>query len=238
MDFFQASRIFGPVLQPGNLLAILLIVIFVICATSRRALIRNSAIAGAAIVAMLLLLPVGRWALAPLERRFPRPQLPPSVDGIFVPGGGADNPERFLSLAALARQYPRARIVFSDVDANAGRTAFQQLGLDPGRTMIEGRARNTWENLNLTYALVKPRKPESWVLVTDAYHIPRAMGVAGKIGWPLIPWPSGYHAGLARISLQFTDNLDKLETAAHEWEGLLAYWVMGRSDRLFPRPVG
>jgi uncharacterized SAM-binding protein YcdF (DUF218 family) len=237
VDFFDPSKFFDPVFQAGNLLAILVIVIFVICATSRRALIRNSAIVGAVIVAILLLLPLGAWALAPLERRFPQPQLPSSVDGILVLGGGAENPERFLALAPLARHFPQARVVFSDIDANAGRIGFRQLGLDPARTMIEDRARNTWENLNFTYVLVKPRMSEKWLIVTGAYHIPRTMGVAGKLRWPLIPWPAGYHAGPAKISLQFTDNLDKLETAGHEWVGLLAYWMMGRSDQLFPQPV-
>ena len=237
MDFYDASKVFGAVLQAGNLLAIVLIVILAICATSKRALIRYSAIAGAAIVAMILLLPLGPWALAPLEQRFPRPTLPGSVAGILVLGGGAENPVRFLALAALAREFPRARLVFSDVDAKAGRTGFRQLGLDPARTVIEGRARNTWENLDFTYALVKPRKTGKWIVVTGAYHMARVMGVAGKLGWPLIPWPAGYAGGPARISLQFTDNLGKLETAGHEWVGLLAYWVAGRSNRLFPRPV-
>ena len=237
MDFYDASKVFGAVLQAGNLLAIVLIVILAICATSKRALIRYSAIAGAAIVVMILLLPLGPWALAPLEQRFPRPTLPGSVDGILVLGGGAENPVRFLALAALAREFPRARLVFSDVDAKAGRTGFRQLGLDPARTVIEGRARNTWENLDFTYALVKPRKTGKWIVVTGAYHMARVMGVAGKLGWPLIPWPAGYTGGPARVSLQFTDNLGKLETAGHEWVGLLAYWVAGRSNRLFPRPV-
>lgn len=237
MDFFNASKFFGTVLQAGNLFAIALIVILAICATSKRTLIRNSAIAGAVIVAMLLLLPLGSWALSPLERRFPRPELPRSADGILVLGGGAENPERFLALAALARRFPQARIVFSDVDVDAGRTGFRLLGLDPARTLIEGRARNTWENVSFTYALVKPRMSGNWIVVTAAYHIPRMMGVAGKLRWPVIPWPAGYHGGPAKFALQFTDNLGKLETAGHEWLGLLAYWVAGRSDRLFPHPV-
>ena len=237
MDFYQASRFFGPVIQPGNLLAIVTIAIFVIGATSRRALIRYSAIAGAVIVATVLLLPVGPWALSPLERRFPQPELPGSVDGILVLGGGSENSVRFLALAELARRFPHARAVFSDVNANAGRIGFRQLGLDPARTMIEGRARNTWENLNFTYALIKPRKSEKWIVITGAYHMPRAMGVAGRLGWPLIAWPAGYQAGTAKFSLQFTDNLGKLETAGHEWVGLLAYWAVGRSKPLFPRPV-
>jgi uncharacterized SAM-binding protein YcdF (DUF218 family) len=223
--------------EPGNLLAIAVIVILGICATSRRSLIRNSAVAGAVLVGIFLLLPLGPWALAPLERRFPTPELPNSVDGVLVLGGGGDNPERFLALGALARHYPDARLVFSDVDANAGRAGFRQLGIDPARTAIEDRARNTWENIHFAYALLQPRNSAKWVLVTSAYHIPRAMGVAGKLGWTLIPWPAGFHAGPAIVSLQFTDNLRKLDIAGHEWMGLLAYWVMGRSDRLFPRPL-
>lgn len=237
MDLYEVSKFFVPLSEAGNLLAIAVIGILAICATSRRALIRNSALAGAVLVGLLLLFPLGSWALSPLERRFPTPKLPNSIDGILVLGGGADNPERFLALAELARHFPHARVVFSDVDANAGRAGFRQLGIDPARTVIEDRARNTWENLNFTYALVTPRKSGKWIVVTSGYHIPRVMGVAGKLGWPVIPWPAGFHAGPAAVSMQFTDNLRKLDIAGHEWVGLLAYWVMGRSDRLFPRPL-
>lgn len=234
MDLYEVSKFFVPLGEAGNLLAIAVIVILGICATSRRALIRNSAIAGAALVGISLLLPLGSWAL---ERRFPTPKLPNSIDGILVLGGGADNPERFLALGELARHFPHARVVFSDVDANAGRAGFRQLGIDPARTVIEDRARNTWENLNFTYALLKPRNSSKWVLLTSAYHIPRAMAVAGKLGWPVIPWPAGFHAGSSAVSLQFTDNLRKLDIAGHEWVGLLAYSIMGRSDRFFPGPL-
>lgn len=189
MDLYELSKFFVPVGQAGNLLAIAVIVLLVVSLTGRRALIRNSTIAGAVLVAIFMLLPLGPWALAPLERRFPQPELPNSIAGILVLGGGADNPERFLALARLARHFPDARIVFSDVDANAGRAGFRQLGIDPARTVIEDRARNTWENLNFTYALLKPRNSAKWVLVTSAYHIPRATA-----GWPVIPWPAGFHA--------------------------------------------
>jgi hypothetical protein len=35
-----------------------------------------------------------------------------------------------------------------------------------------------------------------------------------------------------------SEGLRRVDVATHEWVGLLAYWLRGRSDALFPAPVG
>ena len=72
------------------------------------------------------------------------------------------------------------------------RYVFSELGLQSRRLVLEPSARNTYENILFSKELVKPKPGEVWLLDTAAIHMPRAMAVARKLGWPMVPWPSDY----------------------------------------------
>jgi uncharacterized SAM-binding protein YcdF (DUF218 family) len=223
----------------------------------------GSALLGLGIGGLLacLVLPVASWSIRPLENRFPRPAPPAHVDGIILLGGSvepfssADHgqpiipaaAERLTEFVALARRYPEARLVFTGgswvpggpTEAAWTATLLDSLGLPPGRVTFETRARTTWENALDARALVTPQPGQTWLLVTSASHMPRAVGVFRHAGWDVVAWPAGYRSrqhgsveGLPPLSAR----LNVLDTAAHEWVGLLAYRLMGRTDSLFPGP--
>ena len=83
--------------------------------------------------------------------------------------------------------------------------------------------------------------PESrWILVTSAFHMPRAMGVFQKAGFNVIPWPSDYRTLREddwRPTFQPLEEFSKLQAALHEYVGLAAYRLNGYSDTLFPTPA-
>ncbi len=212
-----------------------------------------------------LLLPVDSWALRPLEDRFPAVTVPPAhVDGIVVLGGSIDDltsldrgtptlneaANRLTSFVALARQYPQARLVFTGgsgaieqglaTEAQFARTLFEQLGLPPDRVVFENASRTTWENAVDTLAIVQPKPGETWVLLTSASHMPRAVGAFRQAGWVVLPWPVGYHSRdrVPGFETSLGVRLSALDLAGHEWEGLLAYWLAGHSSALFPAPAG
>jgi uncharacterized SAM-binding protein YcdF (DUF218 family) len=70
--------------------------------------------------------------------------------------------------------------------------------------------------------------------------MPRAMGVFRKVGFAFEPWPVDFRTADARDWFQTFESpaqgLRRVELAVHEWIGLIAYWLMGRSDELFPEP--
>jgi uncharacterized SAM-binding protein YcdF (DUF218 family) len=71
--------------------------------------------------------------------------------------------------------------------------------------------------------------------------MPRSVGIFRKVGWPVVPWPVGYktgHSAEVQYSRAFGDKLGQLDWAVHEWVGLCAYWLMGRTSALFPGPDG
>jgi len=89
-------------------------------------------------------------------------------------------------------------------------------------------------------ALAKPRQGETWVLITSASHVPRAVAAFRGAGWPrVLPWPVAYRttqAGWQSPLQPIGTKLAAIDLAAHEWAGLMGYRLEGRTDRLFPGP--
>jgi uncharacterized SAM-binding protein YcdF (DUF218 family) len=248
VSFFLVSKLAWYAVEPSHLL-----VWTMLAATWASFRKRRSGAVLAALCAVsllvLLMVPVGNWALRPLENRYPRPDWPDHVDGILLLGEGLDaevladrgvpgiGPDGgvLLAGATLAKRYPEAKLVFSGgsgepggglPEAKVAANVFAGLGLAP---LIEDRSRTTGENLAYARQLAAPQPGETWLLVAGALHMPRAMAVADKMGWHFVPWPADYltrrQGGEAHLSL--AANLAHLDQAAHEGLGLLAYRLSG-----------
>ncbi|HWD29376.1 MAG TPA: YdcF family protein [Rhizomicrobium sp.] len=205
----------------------------------------------------LMIVPFDQYLARPLEDRYPRPALPAHVDGIVVLDGGmnprvfltrgvtGENPSvmRMLAGAELARRYPQAKFIFSgntghtpaqkEAEHQTAQALFAAMGVPAGRTLYEITSRDTGENLINSRKLANAKDGETWVLVTSAVHMPRAMAIARRIGWTMIPWPSDYisaaQGGGIRIAYP-SDGLLDMDRAIHEWVGEAAYRLSGRAD--------
>jgi len=258
---FQAWKLLEQALDPRTVLFLVLIAGTVLSWTRARRAGRRLVTLAVAIALLFSLFPIGSSMLAILENRFPVPELPARVDGIIALGGdfSAADAEargplavaspRVNGLAALARRYPNARLVFSGGSARVLRPdlreadqaarMLERLGIEPRRLTLERDSRNTYENALFSKRLVDPKPGETWILVTSAAHMPRAVGTFRKAGWPVIAFPVGFHTGAAaaeRIRLQFDSGLSDLDIAAREYAGLALYYVLGRTSALFPAP--
>ena len=207
------------------------------------------------------LLPFDQKLAGMLEDRFP-PSPVSRVDGIVVLGGAVDiamsmarnrpsvneAAERVTELVALARRFPDARIVFSGgsgnpfdqsvKEASVMRRLLAEMGVDDGRIVYENRSRNTHENAVYSKLLAQPGQGQSWLLVTSAIHMPRAMGCFDAEGWPMTAWPVGYATtGDGRDRRLFTPRrLQILDNALHEAFGLVYYRLRGWTNAWFPGP--
>ena len=261
---FVVSKLFWLIAEPSNLLILLLTVgaLRVILTRSRRGL--GLVVATTVGFLAAAILPIGEWLMLPLENRFPTPAaLPAHVDGIIVLGGAVNEivseargrvslsaaGQRLLEAAELARRYPDARVA---VVGGTGRLFGAELpeaavmtqflidrGVDPSRITSESRSRSTYENAVFARDLVKPQPGESWILVTSAFHMPRAVGCFRGVRWTITPDPVDYRttgrlSGFSNWST--ADQLLLLNAAAKEWVGLAAYHLMGRTDAWFPSP--
>lgn len=191
-----------------------------------------------------------------LESRHPRPT---GIDmqqqvGIVVLGGGLASPElwdshrevglneqaeRMTEAVALMRRYPHLRLLFTGgiatvsatgaSEAERARVFFVAMGIDPARVMYEDRSRNTYENALYSAGLPGVDKRQTWLLLTSAFHMPRAMGVFNHVGWNVTPWPVDYrataHDSWFDFSLHYGPGSWTL--ALHEWLGMAAYRFAG-----------
>jgi len=104
------------------------------------------------------------------------------------------------------------------------------MGANPEKILIEEEARNTFENIQNAVAMIK-NPPENVWLVTSAINMPRAMGVAKKLGFKAKAYPCDFHGqyNMGWTSI-FPNNsaADKLQLAGHEYIGIFYYWLRGR----------
>lgn len=188
----------------------------------------------------------------------------PPPAGILVLGGAIDQvtgaargqvalgdaAARLTAGAALSRRFPGAALVYtggsnallSEIgdEAADARRLWVELGVDPARIRLEERSRNTEENATMTRDLVHPEPGQRWILVTSAYHMPRSVGLFRAAGFDVVPYPVDYRStGTARDFAPTTElsaGLRRLDVAAREWIGLVAYRASGRIAELFPAP--
>jgi uncharacterized SAM-binding protein YcdF (DUF218 family) len=263
--FFILSKIATFLLLPSNFLFLLGLAGLLLMATRWRRIGKFLAVASFVLFGLAGFLPTGRLLVRPLENRFPPWEATLGAPaGIIVLGGAIvpnlsrnrDQPavnqaaDRVIALAKLARQYPSARIIYSSgnaalfpggpAEADSLLPLLDIFGVPRDRVELETVSRNTAENAALSKEIAKPKPGERWLLVTSASHMPRAVGCFRRAGFPVEAYPVNWHTSRrARLALpdNFASGLGQTDFAVHEWSGLLAYWLTGRTSELLPGPV-
>lgn len=258
--FFWASKIIWAFLSPDSLLLILLLLGTVALFTRWRKWGQHILVASCTVLALIAVFPIGEWLIHPLENRFPtEPALPINIDGIIVLGGAISGDtssawqqidtneaaDRLHAFAELAARYPEAKLAFTGGSGSLSQQDIREadlvprltsvLGIDSGRLMTENASRNTWENAKYSKAQFTPSPDENWILITSAFHMPRASSAFCAQDWAVIAWPVDHRSNrtqLFRFELRLAEHLMLLRTAAREWVGLIAYRVSGKSLQL------
>ena len=152
-----------------------------------------------------------------------------------------DAAERMTVPVALLRQHPHLRLLFTggegalhttgEPEAVQARAFFESLGVPAQRMQFESRSRTTYENAVFTAALPGVDKTRPWLLLTSAWHMPRALATFRAAGWNVTPYPVDYRTGTRTPWTEYSlvDSLARWQIALHEWVGLLAYRVAGRA---------
>ena len=263
--FFILSKTLGFFALPSNIVATFAALGVALLFTRFRRAGRLLATLGIVLLLLAGLSPLGNILIYPLEERFPPWDASRGVpDGIIVLGGAispdvsaargtaalTEAAERLTAVAELARKFPAARIVYSGgsarlllVRGNEAEYAlklFESFGIARERLMAEDKSHNTIENAVFSKALAGPKPGERWLLVTSGYHMPRAIGIFRRAGFPVEAYPVDWRTrGAMDLVLPFdslSGGLRRTDTAVREWVGLAAYWITGKSSALFPAP--
>lgn len=263
MLFFAVSKLVGWLLLPSNALVVLGLFGVLLLGTRFARLGRRLAAISLVLLAIAGFSPLGNLLILPLEERFPPWNAARGApDGIIVLGGAIsaevsaargvtalnEAAERMTAVADLARRFPSVPIIFTGgndnllfpgaAEADFVPRLFESFGVMRDRIRLENRSRNTAENAAFTKALIDPRPNERWLLVTSAAHMPRAIGAFRHAGFFVEAYPvdwrtlgsEDWHSPFNTLSA----GLARTDAALHEWFGLIAYWLAGKSSSLFP----
>jgi uncharacterized SAM-binding protein YcdF (DUF218 family) len=262
--FFILSKTAAFFLLPSNFLITFVVIGAVLMATRFKRVGRWIAMTSLALLVVAGFSPLGALLSHKLESRFPPwDSSRGAPDGIVVLGGGIaaglsrdwgdtvvnGDAGRVIAIAKLARAYPNARIVYSGGDASLLGNGpadvdflyplLDSFGVPRERVMLESRSRNTVENAVFSKDVAKPKPGERWLLVTSAQHMPRAVGVFRQAEFAVEAYPVAWHTRKhIRLlpSEVFGGGLARLDFATHEWIGLIAYWMTGKTGELLPGP--
>lgn len=262
--FFILSKLAWGLLSPTNLIVLLFTLATILLFLNRAKAAKRILLPTALLSLSVLLYPLGDMLIYPLESRFSKPaELPESIDGIIVLGGGEElklslswhtqelgnGGDRYVAAAILAKQYPETQVIFS---GGSGSLLFQgvnnegsiahilltNLGVNKQRLIIESQSRNTFEN----FQLMKPLLPKSdgvYLLVTSAFHMPRSVAIARKQGIEVIAYPVDYRSNTPQYrqwDFNLFEHLEVLEPAWREWIGLTVYYWTGKTSSWLPKP--
>ena len=189
--------------------------------------------------------------IQPLEKAY-QPPTQLRGDAILMLGGGAtvDTPNlggvghlsgnaanRLVTTAQLANATSLPIIVSGgkvfDSAGSEGEIAariFVDLGIAPERIDIDSKSLNTQQNIFYSQEIMRRKGYEEVLLVTSAFHMPRAMAQCRAMGLSAIPYPTDYQVSLQR-SLEFyqfwpsADALSITSLAIKEYLGLAVLFI-------------
>ena len=217
--FFIASKIFWMLASPINLLLLVALAGVALCYGRHARVGRGLALAAILDPARgRARCPCAGCCSLRWKTGFPQPpaDLQPPY-GIVVLGGAINDAmsaargqtifdeggERITEAVILAKRFPQARVVYtsgtnsvlggSSNEAARARDLMVAMGVARDRITIEDKARNTEENASFTAAIVHPEPSQRWIVVTSAFHMPRAMGVFEKAGFHPIAYPVSFY---------------------------------------------
>ncbi|WP_176082703.1 YdcF family protein [Martelella sp. HB161492] len=260
---FVFSKLFWIAIQP--LVMSLILIFFSLLALAAGSSVLSGLFGGLAalILTVTLFTNAGTMAMLVLEKRFSRPLLEQPPAAAIVLGGGINTSlsaarggyaltragERYIEAVRLSRLYPAMKIVVSGGDnaigrATEGETApalrlFAALGVEEKSLLLEPASRNTAENAAFTAELLQQADFSGAVLlITSAYHMPRAMALFAAQGVAVRPWPTDFRTrGDERFGFSLdrpSSNADITSSAIREWFGLVTYRMMGRTGEFLP----
>lgn len=150
---------------------------------------------------------------------------------------------RFTQTLELYRQGKIKKILLSGgsgkiipnevLEADKAKTLLLRLGIPESDILVESKSRNTYENAQFSEKIIQEHLPGAkCLLLTSAWHMPRAEGCFRHTQLDVTPFSVDYHSEKWEWSLNKTivPNayvLYRWEKLIKEWVGYLAYWFQG-----------
>ena len=205
--------------------------------------------------------PIGNFLIHKIEKEYHFANVVPnSLDGILILGGATSpilfkqfnqvsvngSAERLIESVKIIKEFKNAKIIFSGGSgivgrpdlghAEAAKFFYERVGVDTKRIIFENNSRNTYENIIFSKNIINPLRNEEWLLITSASHMKRAILNGKKNDWNLIPYAVDFNVSknyILKPNFNLLSNLYSFQKASHEWLGLISYYFMKRTDKIF-----
>jgi len=252
------SKVIPPLIYPLGLACLLCLISAYFALRSKP---RLAALASILAFLLLYLFSTSALSLRlihPLEARFPVIEPYPQVAALVLLGGAtvpATPPrhypetnqfgDRLIHTARLWHQNVAPKLIttggkiswirdYSSTEAADYATLLRQVfKVDSSAILMASQSRNTYEDaLGVAAICEREHIPKEILLVTSAFHMPRAVGVFRKMGFIVHPAPTDFIADTFRpfkfIQLLPSEGCLQISALAiHEYLGLLAYRFKG-----------
>ena len=258
---FYLSKIIWVLLNPFNIFVLFTILTIILYLVSFRKLSITIFFINSLYLILISFLPIGNYLIYKIEKEFHSNFIiSEKLDGILILGG-ATNPlmykefneislnssaERLIESVTIIKKFKNSKIIFSGGSgvinrpdlghSQVARSFYKKIGIDESRIIFEDNSRNTYENILFSKKLANPKKNEKWLLITSASHMRRAMLIGSKINWEFIPYAVDFRT-MKKFrflpSLNLLSNINSFQHGSHEWMGLISYYLMKRTDKIF-----
>lgn len=253
---FFLKKLMGHLCMPMSIIMILMLIGLVLVWTTRKQ--RTAKVILSLSVVLFVGMGYGFFsytALRALENSYPPLSLATlqqsNAHTIVVLGGGhyrcsAASPVSQLSQETLVRLIeglrlqkllPGAQVILSggnydgaECDASLMRKVALELGVDPVGIVVEDESKDTKDEARIIKKMLGEERP---ILVTSAYHMPRAMALFEGQGMQPIAAPVGHMAQcpfFATVDSFFpsTKRISEAENVLHEVLGIISAGIMGQ----------
>ena len=260
MTFFL-SKIIWYILNPFNLILLLFAIGIIFNLYKLKTISKVFFLFSLFLFLISTLLPTGYYLTYLLEKDFHNSTfIPDDIDGVLIFSGATnpyltkeygqvslnDSAERLFEAKIVLEKKNNLKIIFSggsgyinsqnNRDYTSAKKFFVNMGIDVSRIIFEKKSRNTFENIIYSKKIANPLDNEKWLVITSASHLKRVLNVSEKIKWNLIPYATDFNYKKNyqfELSINFFNNLFEFQKASHEWVGLIAYYFLDRTNRIY-----
>ncbi|MDC3056454.1 YdcF family protein [Pelagibacteraceae bacterium] len=258
---FYLSKILWLILNPFNIFIFVTLLSIFLYFVKLRRLSLIIFLINFVFIAFISFLPIGSHLIYNIEKEYHSYIKPPDqVDGILILGGATNallyneydqislngSSERLVESVFIIKKFDKAKVIFSGGSgilnrpdfnhAQVAKSFYKKIGIEIDKIIFEDNSRNTYENIIYSKKIANPKKNENWLLITSAMHMKRALLIADKNNWELIPYAVDFK-NIKEFklipNLDLLSNLNSFQQGSHECLGLVFYYLMGRTDKVF-----
>jgi uncharacterized SAM-binding protein YcdF (DUF218 family) len=247
--YFIASKVIGFFLEPLHLMAALVGLLGVTVWMGAHRVARWLALVCVGAIGLVGLTPLWNAALMDLETQYPVPAETQSAAGIVVLGGALSSgfiaekhgqvalnsaAERMTKAVELMDRHPDLPLIFSGFSGRFIRSQtsesdlalqfFEASGINTDRIILENQSRNTYENAKYSQELIDFAGQGPWILVTSAFHMPRAAEIFTDRRIEIIAYPTDFRSqATPPWRWDLAEGAEHLGIVMHEWIGIWVY---------------